>query len=127
MKVDYPIAKEKSEHSALIKWISYHPILKDLAVHIPNEGKRHPILGANLKRLGMRKGVSDIFIPYPTSSYHGLWIELKREKKYRIEKEQKEWIDKMNELGYYATFAFGWIEAKNIIEFYLVGKRFTKE
>jgi hypothetical protein len=118
----FEIAEEKIEQDALVEWMSYHPVIKDLFFKIHNEGKRTPRQGAKLKRQGLKAGVSDIFIPFPTKSHHGLWIELKRRKKYRCTNEQQIWIDRMNELGYFATFAFGWEHAREIIEKYLSGK-----
>lgn len=68
----------------------------------------------------MRRGVSDFFLPLPKKSYHGLWIELKRKKKYVISKEQKEWIERMRLLNYRAEFAYGFEDAKKIVEEYMV-------
>lgn len=113
------LATEAEETIALIDWAKHHPILQDIIVHIPNEAKRTPQLGRYLKRIGMRAGVSDILIPYPTQKYHGLWIEMKRKKKYTIKDEQRYWIDKMNQLGYLAVIALGFDDAKKIIEDYL--------
>jgi VRR-NUC domain-containing protein len=110
---------EGKESLALVKWAYTHPILRDILVHIPNEGKRHPNVGFNLVAKGLRAGVSDFFIPYPTKSYHGLWIELKKTKYYKIQPNQIEWIERMKSLGYAADFAYGWEDAKNKIEDYL--------
>jgi len=118
----FELSEERLEQEALMEWINYQPLIKDICIHIPNEGKRSPRIGAKLKRQGMKAGVSDIFIAYPTKRYHGLWIELKRKKRYRCTKEQQIWIDRMNELGYFACFAFGWEHAKDIIENYLQDK-----
>ena len=119
---DLEIPLEQVEHEAFMDWVSYHPLLKDITIHIPNEGKRTPQQGAKFKRLGLKKGIPDILVPIARSSYHGLWIELKRIRKYQISKQQKWWVDKLNELGYYAAFAYGWEHAKQIIEDYLSGK-----
>lgn len=114
-----PEASEYSEHLALMDWIKLHPILKDLVIHIPNEGIRTRNYGAKLRRLGMRSGVSDLFIPYPTSKYHGLWIELKRKNNRDRPVAQVEWVNRMLKFGYYADFALGWEHAAGIIEKYL--------
>lgn len=46
------------------------------AIH--NEGHGDAIRGARSKAAGVRKGVADIFLPYPTKHYYGLYIEMKR-------------------------------------------------
>jgi hypothetical protein len=113
------IAKEDKEMEALKEWVSYQPLIRDIFVHIPNEGKRTSWIGNKLKRMGLKVGISDIFIPYPIGMYHGLWIEMKRRRNYRIALEQLQWLDMMNKLGYYARVALGWEQAKEIIENYL--------
>lgn len=110
---------ETQEHIALMDWVNLHPVLKRLMIHIPNEGKRSPWLGAKLKRMGLRKGVSDFFLPFPRSKYHGLWIELKRDAKSAKTPEQIEWIDYMKALDYAAHFAYGFESAQSIILDYL--------
>lgn len=75
--------------------------------------------GAYLVKIGLRKGVSDFFLPLPRKNLHGLWIELKRTKKAKVSKEQLAWLDKMNSLGYAAHIAYGWVHAMNIVCAYL--------
>lgn len=95
---------ESSEQQAVIEYCSYCGI--DV-VHIPNEGKRSERYGAELKRLGMRKGFPDLFIPQAKKGYHGLFIELKRDITRKPTKDQLEWIAKLNGAGYYATVCYG--------------------
>lgn len=116
------IPTEHQEHFALMSWVRTQPRIHDVLIHIPNEGKRDPRLGNKLKRMGMRAGVFDFFIPIPTSLYHGLWIELKRRKGSKISKEQMEWSHKMKSLQYCACFAYGWEEARELILLYLSSK-----
>lgn len=111
--------KESQEQICFVNWSQYHPILKELLLYIANDGKRDPKLGNKLKRMGLRKGVSDFFLPLPTNNHHGLWIELKRREKYKISKEQSDWIRLMRHLDYRAEFAIGWDEAREITLDYL--------
>lgn len=111
---------------ALVTWLNYHPLLKEFFCKNDNEGKRTPIQGHNLKRLGLRSGVSDIFIYYPTKTYHGLWLEVKRNKKYsKSERSANSWlaqekfIDRVKSVGFAGHFCYGWNEGKEIIENYL--------
>lgn len=79
---------------------------------------------------GLRSGVPDIFLDVARGGYHGLRIELKvpeiRNAKGTIDKrkgvvapEQQRWIDHYASAGYLARVAYGWLEAKEIIEEYL--------
>jgi hypothetical protein len=92
-----------------------------------NEGKRTPSQGFNLKLMGLRRGVSDLFIYYPSLSFNGLFLEVKRNKKYSQSEMstetwilQQEFIDTVTHVGYDAHFCYGWMEGKRIIENYLI-------
>ena len=68
------------------------------------------------KKAGMSKGFPDIFLPYPTQSYAGLFIELKRpiikgQSKPIVSKEQKEWLEYLNSVNYKAVVCYGANEA----------------
>lgn len=77
---------------------------------------------AVLKSLGcLRPGYPDLFLPVARGGYHGLYIELKRPGSGKVSEDQEWWIDQLNGQGYYATFAWGEIEAKNVILMYLKG------
>ena len=41
--------------------------------------------------MGVKAGVSDLFLAYPNPNFHGLWIELKSEKGKKSP-EQKHWL-----------------------------------
>lgn len=76
------------------------------------------------KKAGMRAGFPDIFLPYPTQLYAGLFIELKRpiikgQSKPVVSKEQKEWIEYLNSVGYKAVVCYGANEAIQTICDYL--------
>lgn len=71
------------------------------------------------KKAGMKKGFPDINLPVPKADYHGLYIELKREFKGVVSKEQKKWIDDLNKYGYIAIVCEGYKDCINFIESYL--------
>lgn len=119
------IPTEQQEHLALMNWVKTQPQIRDVIIHIPNEGKREVRFGNKLKRMGMRAGVSDFFLPIPTSLHHGLWLELKRKKGSRESDEQKAWVHKMRALDYCAVFAYGWENARDLILMYLSAKPVT--
>lgn len=111
-------ATERQEARALMQWASMHPICKYYLLHVPNGGSRNPIEAHNLRLEGVRAGVSDYLLAYPRGGYSGLWIELKRQGG-RATRAQKEWLERMEGVGYRAQVAYGWDEAKSIIEDYL--------
>lgn len=120
------IPTEQQEQRALVKWLSYHPIVHDLFCKIHNEGQRTPLQGFNLKLLGLRQGVSDLVIYYPTNRFHGLFLEVKRNKKYSNSEmstptwlAQVKFLERIKGLGYEGQFCFGWEHGKLIIEKYL--------
>ncbi|CAB4128392.1 hypothetical protein UFOVP100_29 [uncultured Caudovirales phage] len=76
--------------------------------------------------MGLRPGVSDLLIYYPTKTYHGLFLEIKRNKKYSAsERKTKTWIAQqefisiVRSVGYCGETCYGWLDGKNIIESYL--------
>lgn len=79
---------EEAEQAHMMAWCAWaqntYPQL-DLAVHVPNEGKRSAAAGYKLKQAGMRAGFPDFFLPVPIIDtdgrliYSGLAIELKRQ------------------------------------------------
>lgn len=116
------INKETQEQIAVIDWCrwqeNHYPEL-EMIVHVPNEGKRSKIVGAELKRMGLKRGFPDLQLLVPNKKYAGLIIELKADKSKRLSKEQKEWIEKLNSYGYKAVRANGADEAIGIIKEYL--------
>jgi len=125
-KIKEIIPLEDQEQKALVKWLNYHPILKDFYCKNDNEGKRTPQQGLQAKLMGLIPGVSDMFIYYPSNGFHGLWLEMKRRKIYTSsERSTPTWIsqerfqDKVKNVGYAAFFCYGWEHGKEIIEEYL--------
>jgi hypothetical protein len=113
------IPTEEQEHLALMQWISLVPVLRELIFHIPNGGYRNPKEAAKFKRLGVKKGMSDLFLPLPTKWHHGLFLELKRKINSKVSKEQSEWLEKMKSFGYSTHVAYGFDHAKEILMAYL--------
>ena len=122
------IPTENQGQRALVKWLSLHPILKDFFYKNNNEGKRTEAQTWNLKLMGLRPGVSDLFIPYPSQSgkFAGLWLEVKRNMSYPPSARkadswvlQEVWIERMKKVGYHGDFCYGWQHGVKIIEEYL--------
>ncbi|MCK8538228.1 VRR-NUC domain-containing protein [Yersinia ruckeri] len=113
---------ETEEQAALIEWADKTVIdgicVGDYLIHIPNEGKRGPKAARDAKRLGLRKGVPDLFLALPRGGYAGLWIEMKA--LYgKPTTEQTKWIDRMIKAGFSAEVCKGFRNAKYSIEYYL--------
>lgn len=124
---------ENGHQKALFAWAALasatRPELKWLH-SVPNGAHVSKIQAAMLVAEGLRSGVPDIFLDVARGGCHGLRIELKvpeiRNGKGTIEKrkgvvsaEQSRWLDHYNSSGYLALVAYGWLEAKSIIERYL--------
>lgn len=119
--------KESQEQAWLFQWAGYYeqrfPELR-LLFHVPNGGRREKREAASLKRQGVKAGVPDLVLPSPHGGYCGLYIELKAGKN-KTSKEQNEWIKGLKEQGYFVTVCYGWREAADTIENYLMQPRTT--
>lgn len=115
-----PVPTEHAEQVNLVKWFDLqHKALRGRLVAIPNGGDRHPVVAAKLKAEGVRKGYPDLQLLVPANGYHGLLIELKRVKGGRVEPEQADWLDWLNQQGYMAIVCRGADEAREAIKGYL--------
>lgn len=117
---------EQSEEMAtelIFEWARWHErkykALKAM-YHVPNEGKRTARSGARLKKQGMKSGVSDICLPYASSGYSNLYIELKVGKNTPT-KEQIAFIELINEIGGKGLIVYEADNAIEVIESYLNG------
>jgi hypothetical protein len=107
---------EEQEQMRLSAWLTRRGIRHTASA---NAGKRTIQAGRKLKLMGMSPGFPDITIPIPSGGYHGLYIELKREKGGHPTYEQLDWITFLRMKGYFADFAYGFEEAKQIVCKYL--------
>lgn len=116
---------EAQIHQAFVEYVERkYPMLSPYLIHIPNEGKRSPSEGAKQKRLGLRKGVPDLFFAKPcnhfTPGYIGMWLEIKAPGK-KPTKSQLEYLALLRSVGYYAIWCdrLDWII--NYFERYALG------
>lgn len=109
---------ESSIHLTVMEWVKLHPSISPYVLHFPNESKRSPRYGRLLKKMGMRKGVSDLFIAIPNKDYAGAWIEIKT-MRGRITKEQTIFLDDMKEKGYFCSVTRGVKETMDTIKWYV--------
>ena len=114
---------EAQEQAYVIKW-SQQPCIRaqwpELALlfHIPNGGTRDAVEGKHLKQQGVKKGVPDLCLPVPSGKYHGLFIEMKTDKG-RASDAQRQWIERLKAVGYFAQVCHGWEAAVATLEWYL--------
>lgn len=116
---------EVSIHTTVLEWASVDPLIKPyrkFILHYPNEGKRSARYGKMLKRMGMRKGVSDLFIAVSRHEYNGAWIELKSVKGV-LSQEQKTFLEDMASQNYYTAVCWSIEEAIETISWYLETKK----
>ena len=108
-----------------------HPELKLLLFAVPNGGGRRAVEAQIMKAEGVTAGVSDMLLLVPSSGYHGLCLEFKRQwyeddekgrlvlKKSYQRKEQKEWQEAVEAQGYRYVVIRSLQEFKDLVEDYL--------
>lgn len=119
---------EHNEQVTFFKWaehsISKYPMLEYMFA-IPNGGVRggsqlqRIINGKKLKNEGVKSGVPDIFLPYPTKGYHGLFIEMKV-KPNKTSENQKKFINFLLRRNYLAIICYSHEEAIQATQKYLL-------
>ncbi len=126
------IAKSGTEHAhqtALFCWcalnVGKYPELKWFHA-IPNGGSRgdsiksRAIRGMQLKAEGVKKGVSDCFLPVKRNDCSGLYIEMKKPGALNKESdEQKEFGKFVREQNFGYVCCDSWEKAKDILIMYL--------
>lgn len=114
------IPTEHQECVALCDYYKHKPAIGSFLIKICNEGKRGWGYAKKLKNIGLKAGVPDYFLAIPTDQYSGMWIEMKRPGGKPDSTRQDNWIKRLNEAGYFATYAFGCEDAITKIEHYLL-------
>ena len=119
------ILKESKEQEALFEWAELvsgtYPELK-LLFAIPNGSHKSIATAMRFKREGLKPGVPDICLPVARGDYHGLYIELKRVAGGKLSVNQGNWLNALNEQGYFAVECEGFDKAREVIERYLKKK-----
>ena len=117
------IPTEDEEQIWLFSWAALNmyrfPELR-LMYHIPNGGKRSKSEAVRFKAMGVKAGVSDIFLSVARGGYHGLYIELKAQDG-RVSVPQRDFLEDIKREGYAGFVAYSGEEAAQIIENYLEG------
>lgn len=120
------VPTEAMEQTWLFQWAADMARIKypELALmyHIPNGGSRNKVEAARLKGQGVKAGIPDIFLPVARGGYHGLYIEMKRQKGGVVSVDQKRMINALRLQGYCVQVCTGFQNAADYIEKYLSDK-----
>lgn len=110
---------EGMEQQNLIKWWAFQfPEWDLLLFHIPNGGLRNKRNAAILKRQGVKAGVADLFLAFPSRGYAGLFIEMKRADGGIQSEAQKDFQDAVEKRNYRYELCHGFEEARlKILEY----------
>lgn len=117
---------EELEQALFFHWVDghldLHPVMRWIYA-IPNGGQRNKLTAVKLKATGLRSGVWDVLVPYPTSSdsgafIHGLWIEFKYGKN-GLTDNQKEFRRDLEPFGWGFEVVYSSDEAIEIVKKYL--------
>lgn len=110
---------ESNEQIAAMDWLrAQHPNIAQHTLHIGNERKASYYAGYIMKRMGVLKGASDLFMAWPSGGFHGLFIEVKS-KIGRPSAEQKAFLQRMKDVGYRAEICYGAEEVISTMKNYL--------
>lgn len=119
---------EMAEQQAVFRWIREHMTVYpelNTAYHIPNEGKRSTIEGANQIRQGLQAGMPVICLPIARMGWNSLYLEMKAGKN-KVTTEQQAKIMLLRRWNNLALVARGSDEACYLLEEYLTGKMDVK-
>ena len=112
--------EEERLQVSCVSWFDYqYPQFKKLLFAVPNGGSRNKIEAANLKKQGVRAGVSDMILLYPGNHCEFICFEFKSAKGKQSESqiEFDKMINKNTNGAYIIVRSFE--EFKNYIEYYL--------
>ncbi len=114
--------KEKmviSEYDEQCLVVDYCRLKGIICFAIPNGGFRLKREAKRLQRSGVVAGIPDLCIPYSRQNYGALFIEMKS-KAGRLNVVQRFMIEKLKSAGNLALVAYGFDEARGIIDDYFM-------
>ena len=112
---------KEEEHLQIncISWFDYpYPKLQKLLFAVPNGGSRNKLEAVNLKKQGVRAGVSDLIFLYATTQYPFLGLEFKAKKGVQSS-EQKEFQKSVESVGGLYVLIRSFDEFQKIIVSYM--------
>jgi hypothetical protein len=106
---------EDAEHIDCVAWVRFnYPELAKLLLHPPNEGKMKVQHRANLSKMGVLPGASDLILLVPHCNHPYAMFELKRRDrtKSRLSKAQRDVLTAADGVGAFANVCYGFEEFK---------------
>lgn len=91
-------------------------------VAVPNSAPKGTTAAAYFRAEGLRNGYPDLLLDVPAGKYHGLRLELKRQRGGRIEPDEAKWHAILRGRGFAVAVPCGCDAAKIVIERYLHGE-----
>ena len=113
--------KPPTEHQEQTLFVQWARRAKLPIFAIPNGGHRHIKVAMKLKPEGVRAGIPDLLLPIPVGKYHGLFVEMKRQKGGSVSKDQRYWHEILSSNGYKVVIGKGAESAKKQTLEYLKG------
>jgi len=108
------VSSEHIEQCKVVAFCENYPQLRNI-FRQGNGGKRSIVSAMKAKAEGEKNGIPDLFLPLPTSEYHGLFIEMKKLKGGVVSEYQKDWLERLNTAGYKAVVCKGHLEAISVL------------
>jgi hypothetical protein len=114
---------EYEEQRAVIEWAramrGRFPELR-LLYSTAQDGHLPRLLG-KLKAAGFQFGVPDLHLPIARRGFHGLWLEMKRQKGGRLSDDQRAWVEALHAAGHRVEICKGADAAIQVLFGYLEG------
>ncbi len=103
----------------LLNWFyEKYPEFADDVYHFAGERVCSVQQGRTLKRMGVKRGVADLFLAVPRGTFGGLWLELKVNNG-KLSGSQRDFLERMINRGYAAACVNGMDAAKALLISYL--------
>lgn len=114
---------EHSEQVNLIQWWALqckrYGVHEQLLFAIPNGGQRNIVTAKRMKDEGVRAGIPDLFLAVPRGKFHGLFVEMKKQRGGVVSESQKACMEMLSANGYCVTVCHGFTDAQEAIKGYL--------
>lgn len=121
-KKPYRIQPETWERIMFMGWLhKFFPEVWAVTFSTGNDlqGKRSPKTVNVWKSAGLKNGVPDLIILWPSRFYHGALIEMKRKHGGRASEEQLEMCERFRHQNYFVAIAHGFPNAAKALLRYL--------
>lgn len=113
-----PLLEERIQQDCVTWFRNTYPDVRYLLYKNHNEGKKNLIAAGKDKAMGLTAGIPDLCLAIPNTTYHGLYIELKRPGE-RPSAIQKERIAQLKDQGYKVIVITTLTDFQNEIQLYL--------